>query len=332
MSDHSQRALPAGAVLASFGIEGSVRGWGLAARSANGEIWRLDLGEPERSFAVKRAVHESFSGEQVKAEIDYRDAAVDAGIEAPVPITSAFGRYVETVEGASVRVSTWVSGRTPRRTEPGRADWLGQALGIMHGLRYPADGYAYVTGGPGVPDPNQWRELARLAAVSGQPWSDQFAAAEPTLRAIGAGWATDSGKPQVVSHRDVQPSNVIFDPRHCSYILVDWDGVGLVNPARELVSRLITWHVHDAEIDHDGIDGTMRAYRNGGGIAEPEPADAFGGAPDALGYLSWQVRLALDSRTLPATRAHASAEVQALLDESCPPEVLEAVAEIAMRY
>ena len=56
----------------------------------------------------------------------------------------------------------------------------------MHGLGYPADGYADITGGPGVPDPNYWRELARQAAASGQAWADQLAAAEPLERVRSA--------------------------------------------------------------------------------------------------------------------------------------------------
>lgn len=312
-----------------FGIPGVVERWESSALGGNGQVWRLDVSGPPSSWAVKRALFDAAADGAVQREVAFRNVAVAAGVGAAEPRKSPAGRYVEEIDGASVRVAGWLPGRSPDRADVGGAQWLGRTLGILHGLDYPADGFA-VPLAESVPDAAVWPELVELAQAADLPWAEDLRAAVPLLQEFAASWSDDGGAPRVVSHRDVQPANVVVDPARGEFKLLDWDGVGLVNPARELVSRLVTWHVHAGVVDEAGIDSTMRSYRGVGGPAVPQPDDVFGGAPDALGYLVREIRLSVDAD--PVVRAHAIGEVRALLDEPCPPDVLRRVMACCLRY
>ncbi|HVX43531.1 MAG TPA: phosphotransferase [Mycobacteriales bacterium] len=310
-------------VMEMFAIRGVPAGWRRLALGGNGEVWRLDVAEPVSSWAVKRSLFGEWSDD--RARLAFQDAAVAAGIVAVRPRISLRGRYVETIDGRSVRVAAWVPGRPPAGDDPGCAEWLGRTLGILHGLDFPTGGFA-APAAESVPEACVWPDLVERARAAELPWAEDLRAAVPGLVEIAASWSDDQDAVRVVSHRDVQPANVVADSVSGEFTLLDWDGVGLVNPARELVSRLVTWHVHDGAVDEAGIGRTMTAYRESGGRAVPRPADAFGGAPDALAYLVREVRLSIEAD--PVVRAHAISEVRALLDEQCPPAVLRRVLEV----
>src|SRR5690606_27821033 len=167
------------------------------------------------------------------------------------------------------------------------------------------------------PELGTWRELSERARSAAMPWASALAAAVPLLERLTTGWSDDRGVGHVVSHRDVQPDNVVHTATSegsggsvgPTYTLLDWDGAGPTNPARELVSRLVTWHGSDGRFDEDGIRRTTRAYLAAGGTARPVEADAFGGVPDGLHHLARQIRRSIDPTTEPAMRVHAAREV-----------------------
>jgi aminoglycoside phosphotransferase (APT) family kinase protein len=131
----------------------------------------------------------------------------------------------------------------------------------------------------------------------------------------------------VFSHHDVQPSNVLFDPTNRQYVLLDWDGAGPIDPGRELASRLYTWHVWNDRFHADGARRTLRAYRAAGGRAKIGEAEAYGGIPDALGYIAAQARDSLNDSLPVAMREHPTRETCLLLADpgSAPHDIFEEI-------
>ena len=294
-----------------FGLEGVPRRLTPISRGGNGQVWRLDLDGPGPSFAVK----ELFAGgdeQRVVAEVEFRDLAVAAGIRAPQNLRTVDGRYLAQVGGAVVRVSSWVDGREPRPDDPGVPEWLGRTLATLHTLGHPFDPDQAPTDPP-IPDLATWLDLADLGTAAGQPWATTLARAAPGLAGLGARTQPVDPNRLVFSHHDVQPSNVLFDPKTQQFVLLDWDGAGPIDPGRELASRLYTWHVWDDQFHTQDARRTLRAYRAAGGHAAIGAAEAYGGIPDALGYIENQARASLNDTLPAAMREHSARETCQLL-------------------
>ncbi|MGW5362007.1 phosphotransferase enzyme family protein [Actinopolymorpha pittospori] len=297
-----------------FGLEGVPRRLTRISRGGQGQVWRLDLDGPRRSVAVK----ELFAGgdeQRIGAEVEFRDLAVAAGIHAPQNLRTVDGRYLAEVDGAVVRVSSWVSGREPRPDDPGVSEWLGRTLATLHTLEHPVDP-DHALSDPPIPDLALWLDLAAQGEAAGRPWAADLARAAPELARLGAKTHPVDRDRLVFSHHDVQPSNVLFDPTTMQFVLLDWDGAGPIDPGRELASRLYTWHVWDDRFDTEGARKTLRAYRAAGGHATIGEAEAYGGLPDALGYIATQARDSLNDSLPVAMRDHSTRETCLLVADT----------------
>jgi Ser/Thr protein kinase RdoA (MazF antagonist) len=300
-----------------YGLAGVPRRLTPISRGGHGQVWRLDLDKPRRSFAVK----ELFAGgdeQRIIAEVEFRDLAVAAGIHAPETLRTVDGRYLAQVSGVVVRVSSWTSGREPRPNDPSVAEWLGRTLATLHTLGHRVD-LDQVPADPPIPDLDTWLDLAEQGKAAGQAWATNLAHAAPNLAKLGAKTRPVDPERLVFSHHDVQPSNVCFDAETKQFVLLDWDGSGPIDPGRELASRLYTWHVWDDQFDTDGARSTLRAYRAAGGHARIGEAEAYGGIPDALAAIEGQARASLDD-SLPAAMREHSARETCLLVGPPPPE------------
>lgn len=207
-------------------------------------------------------------------------------------------------------------------------EWLGGTLATLHTLGFPVDRSVHVPTDPPIPDPDLWIDLAEKGTAAGRPWAASLARAAPILARLGAATRPADPDRMVVSHHDVQPSNVLVEPETGQFVLLDWDGVGPIDPGRELASRLHTWHVHDNRLDKDAARRTLRAYRTAGGHAVIGEAAAYGGIPDALGYLAGQARDSLDDSLPASMRDHSTREACLLLADSPRPEIFEEIIDL----
>ncbi|GAA2760023.1 phosphotransferase enzyme family protein [Actinopolymorpha rutila] len=329
--DHTMRSL-----VEVFGLEGVPLRLTQISRGGHGQVWRLDLDRPRQSYAVK----ELFAGgeeQQVVAEVEFRDLAVAAGIRAAETLRTVDGRYLAEVGGTVVRVSTWAGGREPRPDDPGVPEWLGRTLATLHTLGHPVDP-DHAPADPPVPDLATWLDLAEQGKTAGQPWATNLAHAAPDLAKLAAKTRPVGPDHLVFSHHDVQPCNVVFDPDNEQFVLLDWDGAGPIDPARELASRLYTWHAgDDGRFDTDGARRTLRAYRAAGGLAVIGEAEAYGGIPDALANIEGQALASLNEALPAEMREHATREIGLLVGPpppeettgSTPYDIFEAIIELS---
>lgn len=123
------------------------------ARGSMGQIWRLDLTGPTvRDTGItdgRLMIKQFFWGadetaeQHARAEAEFCRAAAAAGLTLTQSLPAADGTYVHRlptqVGEVVLRLNTWASGRELRPTDPGRAEYLGRTLGILHALRFPAN-------------------------------------------------------------------------------------------------------------------------------------------------------------------------------------------------
>ncbi|MCK8059502.1 MULTISPECIES: aminoglycoside phosphotransferase family protein [unclassified Fusibacter] len=101
-------------------------------------------------------------------------------------------------------------------------------------------------------------------------------------------------KNQVVSHRDLDPKNVLWDKCQ-NPMLIDWEAAGLVNPTVELIEVALSWSMtEDDGFIKENFQAVLEAYGRCGAKIKDDIEDALYAACDGkLGWLEYSLRRAL---------------------------------------
>lgn len=228
---------------------------------ASNRVYRLDT--DQGSFAVKEL--DVDRGWEYRFDDVFRleKAAFKAGIPMPEPISAT----------ATVVVHRWVEAEKLAEGPVSRkfAFELGQVLATLHSLDVDW------TDAPATePEPSDWAELADRAVATGQPWAEELARNVATFEAIAA--FVDGSEPRgpvVLTHRDVQPWNLLSRAGHP--VVLDWEISGRMEVSSELASTALglskgsTFEDVDAAVLRSVLDG----YVDGGGSLPPVGPDWF---------------------------------------------------------
>ncbi|WP_432158494.1 phosphotransferase enzyme family protein [Streptomyces sp. bgisy153] len=242
------------------------------ARGAMGRLWRLDTGTGE-AYAVKELLWGK-AEHDVLAEISFRNSVLGVGISAPECIPGVDGEYMTGMESESgeiwVRLFSWIEGGPVSASDPDTADWLGQALGRMHGLRIPPMPSPYLSWYRSAPDPQIWEQIVDKARRADAPWCAELRERLGLVLELTAQVVEPDSTGLITCHLDLKPDNVLRRPDG-THVLLDWDDVGPSTADRELASALVRWHVHEGKVDGDGVARTVDAYRQVHGPARMRP-------------------------------------------------------------
>jgi Ser/Thr protein kinase RdoA (MazF antagonist) len=296
-------------IRAGFGLTGTAAAE-FVGRGAMGRVWRLTT--PEGRFAVKESIWGG-GWPAVAAEVRFRDAAVAAGVSAPVNVPTVSGDPVLTLSTRTqVRLYSWVEGTDLADAAARRAaaPWLGETLARLHALRMPADRPVdpwYER----VPTEADWLALGRPAVA---PHAERIAA----LSALVHPAPRDS---LVLCHLDLAPVNVLRTD--AGRVLLDWDDVGPAAADRELASALLRWFPDDRA----AVARTLAAYRAHGGPARLNGGSVAMRVATGLNFVHAQASVALDTALPEADREFGAralaAELASLPDEAAMRELLE---------
>jgi Ser/Thr protein kinase RdoA (MazF antagonist) len=278
------------AVLAAFGLHGSVAGFTEVGGGWSNRVFRLET--EDGAFAVKEVRNPWLlpDWEQWLAEAwAFELTVIAAGIAAPRPVVNpATGGCLARVSLSAggvvpVRVHRWVSGK-PLGTgvaDPQLARWSGRILATMHGLQVRPDDRSLFPF-PNTDNADRWAELTEAAYRSGADWAGLMSAAAPSVSVIAELVRSGGHLPgqEVMSHGDLDQKNIIATGN--GPVLCDWDLAHPVVPRRELADvamSMACWR------DMDVAREVVRAYRaHGGDDTDFEPADL--GHP-MTGRLDW---------------------------------------------
>lgn len=149
---------------------------------------------------------------------------VAAALEACVPAAAAVDGQVTGMDGAFYMVYRWLEGGSvfPPDITVEHCRVMGDLLGRIHAADVRIPGMLPETA---CRQPFDW-SLTDDPCVSA--WDGQVLAAQPKL--LGT---------QVISHRDLDPKNVMW--QGMTPCIIDWEAAGYVNPWQELIELLNYW-------------------------------------------------------------------------------------------
>ena len=213
------------AVADAFGL-GRPTGALVANSHRSSETWRLDTVDGQ---VLVKQVEVAGRTAEVQRAWAFERLVAERGLAMPRPLAPA-GEVVGEVVGpvafvdglGHVRCSEWVDGRD-LADDDDVAGWLGRTMAAIHAVEPVAapDPVVY-----GVHPVEQWQVWLDAGERSGRPWAavlkDRLAELLEIVEWIAA--ALDRSSDYVMSHRDIEPWNVMVTTG--GPVLVDWDMAG----------------------------------------------------------------------------------------------------------
>ncbi|MFC4498329.1 MULTISPECIES: phosphotransferase enzyme family protein [Streptomyces] len=297
-------------------------------RGALGQIWKLS--GSDSAWAVKELI---FSRDEpvVDQEAALRDTAEGLGVSAPRLMPNRTGAHVSRLPaalgGSYLKLYDWVDGTPADPSDPELLDWCGRTLALLH------------RAGEGASEPPvawyeecypraDWTELHERVRRAGLPWAEELGRciAVP-LPELTRSVTPSDPRDLVVSHRDVQPQNVLLGP--AGPVLLDWDNAGPVSAERELAYVVYVWSGGNS-FRAESARRLVRGYLAAGGRAALHDLGAFSLLfVTALNYVYVQADCAADPNATPEQREFASGQVvatlRALPDPAAVSRLLEAL-------
>lgn len=237
-------------------------------------------------MARPEALNNMRVGEQINAAFGMKNAAFR--VCAPV-------NGVVEADGAYFVVYPWVEGAPvyPPQITAEHCRIMGDALGFIHAANVQVEGMQPAAA---VRQPFDWS-----LAVADAParWDAQVLAAQEKLLGV-----------QVISHRDLDPKNVMW--QGMEPCIIDWEAAGYVNPWQELVELLNYWA--DDELKARAM---ISAYGRHMDLSLADWDAAIAASMDGmLGWLHYNLRRAKGLEgTQEADRAEGAQQAQATLQE-----------------
>ena len=231
-------------------------------------------------------------------------AAAFTGILPVVAAMEVQGKQIHELDGSFYMVFPWMEGRSvfPGEINEKHCGAMGGILGRMHGANislagiepeveeaevFPWDTYlqtATERGMQNMQDDQGFNWLAQYEkAVSDiKAWNQAACEAQETL-----------AQTQVLSHRDLDPKNVMWNG--AEPLVIDWEAAGYINPYQEFLEVLNYW-ADDGEggLVRSYFDALTAAYGTYMSLAKvPWDAVFAGSFSGMLGWLDYNVKRAL---------------------------------------
>ncbi|TCC33288.1 hypothetical protein E0H75_42495 [Kribbella capetownensis] len=203
-----------------------------------GRSWALTT---DRGRWLAVTVYPFITPEQAEIGARLRDAAVKAGVTAPVAVRSPQGQLIERVRDESWRVHEWIevgpSPVTPVSTAVARQ--VGTTFATLHALAIPSEApiSPYLTWRQ---SDAEWRRLLHRAQAAGKPWADQLEARLPSVFGLYTIDADVTGPGFILCNSNLQPSTV-RQGRNDELVVTEWDFTGSLTPEFEVASSLTQW-------------------------------------------------------------------------------------------
>jgi Ser/Thr protein kinase RdoA (MazF antagonist) len=260
----------AAAIAATFELGDVVAEPTLAARGANGFIWKLTT--TRGAFAVKR-LQPWVLDERLPFDVTVQVAAADAGIPLPRPVL--------TPDGAAMadrsRVYEWAAVDRPYEAPitTALARTLGDILGRLHALAIeppqPIDDW-YTT----PPSHEQWLDLLERGRAVGAPWTAWLADELSFLDEVGARAAEQPTGDAITCHRDFAPGNVLPSAADGTPVVLDWENAGAMTADAEVAFTAVLWTVDGDHVQRAAAVALREAYDSSNGAAVTLTPASFG--------------------------------------------------------
>lgn len=257
--------------------------YGVKTNRGKYAVKELNSSIMQRSQAVTNTIH----SELIANELASR-----------VPVVTALRKCDQClirIEGTYYMVFPWQNGRSlfPPDITVEHCKKIGGILGIIHSTRLqlpelevePAeceiyDWFGFLTKGKLQNSP--WLSNLEQVIKDLCQWNDSANRASRKLNGL-----------QVLSHRDLDPKNVMWDENEP--YLIDWEAAGYVNPYQELLEVIHYWASSlNGDIERDKVDAFLNAYKKHYDISNVEWDDVIHSSfSGMLGWLAYSFRRSL---------------------------------------
>ncbi len=226
------------------------------------------------------------------------------GILSVVAAMEVQGKQIHELDGSYYMVFPWVEGRSvfPKEINETHCAAMGDILGRMHRADISVDGVEPEAGEAERFPWDAYLQTAReqkkqnIQAGQGQNWLPQYEKAVCDIKAWNQA-ACDAqetlAQTQVLSHRDLDPKNVMWNGSEP--LLIDWEAAGYINPYQEFLEVLNYW-ADDGEggLVRSYFEALAKAYGRHMPLAEvPWDAVFAGSFSGMLGWLEYNLKRAL---------------------------------------
>lgn len=188
-------------------------------------------------------------------------AQAAARVVPALPALRFNGDFLHQVENQYFLVFPWVEGRSLKTGEI-QADHcrrMGEVLGVLHQADFSQLGIA--DPGPEGTEITDWGYYLELGQTKGAIWTEKLQGALSQIkdwnaRAVKA--AELLAKERVISHRDMDPKNVMWS--NGSPVVIDWEAAGYVNPLQELLETAVYWSQAQGHVDRERFLAFLDGY------------------------------------------------------------------------
>lgn len=270
----------ADALAATFGLGAVSEAARPISFTPMGRCWEITT---DRGRWLAVTVYDWITEEQAAIGAKLRDAAVEAGVAAPIAVRSPQGRLIESVQGESWRVHEWIEVRPspalPVSTAVARR--VGTTFGTLHALAIPSAAPIgpYLTARGSAAN---WNKLRDEAHAAGKPWAERLDVVLPDLLDLHAIEAEVSSDQLILSISNLIPSHLRLGHQG-ELIVTEWDFTGSLTPELELCSALTHWFMRPS-INRKGIAAFREGYAE---VREWPKLDVASFGIAVTGWLNW---------------------------------------------
>ena len=281
----------------------------LSLGELHGEPKEVTGGLLHKMYHVETSVGE-YAVKVLNGEIMKRPSALQntinseiiaAAFSSGIPVVAALkiqGQQVHELDGSFYMVFPWVEGKSlfPPDIAPNHCAVIGDLLGRMHARKLYLEGIEPEPAGMTIFDWDGYLQMAGQQEDRSEAWISLYESSLANIKQWNQA-AYDAqislAKNRVISHRDLDPKNVMW--KDDKPFVIDWEAAGYVNPYQEFLEVLCYW----ADDGHDGLldknlEALLSAYRK---HISPEGADwdvVFAGSyAGTLEWLEYNIKRAL---------------------------------------
>ena len=180
---------------------------------------------------------------------------------AALPARRINDQAVQTIDGSDYLLFDWIDGKTlsADQIRPAHARQIGVQLGRLHGLTIVTTGYSKPdTSSTSINWDGQLEEGKRQQAK----WLQLFMEEQEQLQRIER-LAQEAQRQLpvdwIVSHRDLDPKNVLWTPT--GPVLIDWESAGLIHRAIDVFETACYWSKNeDDTFDRNRFNAFLDGY------------------------------------------------------------------------
>lgn len=224
---------------------------------------------------------------------------IAAAFKSMIPVVAALeinGKQVHELNGAYYMIFDWMEGASifPPMITSKNCYAIGDVLGKMHHENLAIDGVMPEEDGAPMFTWDKYQEL--LQGYENEAWAIRYQSAVSDIKLWNQA-ACDAGeelaKTLVISHRDLDPKNVMWNDT--APLIIDWEAAGYVNPYQEFLEVVNYW-ADDGKggLLKEHFDALLDAYTQHVKLENVDWDAVFAGSQmGMLGWLEYNVKRAL---------------------------------------